>query len=90
MSTESGRNIIWWLINDLGHYDSSSAHNSGSWTYHSEGERNIARLLKADVYQAAFPEYQEMEREHMGKVFDEQAAIEEEKEAKEKKDESAD
>ena len=64
MSTESGRRAIFHIINDICHTETSSAQPSGSWTYFAEGERNVGRQLKAGVFEAAFDNYQLMEREH--------------------------
>ena len=77
MQTKSGRNLIWRVINGLCHYDTISAAPSGSLTYMNEGERNIGRILKADVYKAAFPEWQLMEKEHVTKALDEQLIVKE-------------
>lgn len=63
METESGRRLIWRIVNVICHVDSQSSEHSGSQTYFNEGERNIGRILKSDVYEAAFDEYQKMERE---------------------------
>lgn len=63
MSTPEGRRFFYRLINVIGHYDALSAHNSGSMTFMLEGERNIARVVKGDIYEAAFTEWQLMEKE---------------------------
>lgn len=63
METQAGRRLIWRIVNVICHVDSQSAEHSGSMTYMNEGERNVGRILKSDVYEAAFGEYQKMERE---------------------------
>lgn len=63
MSTVEGRRLLFRIINKLCHYDESSAVDSGSYTYMREGEREIGCILKGDIYEGAFEEYQQSERE---------------------------
>jgi hypothetical protein len=63
MSTIEGRRLLFRIINKLCHYDENSAMSSGSDTYFREGEREIGCILKGDVYEGAFNEYQQSERE---------------------------
>ena len=65
MMTPQGRRVIFRIINNLCHYDSDDAVNSGSWTYFNSGQRSIGRALKNDVFLAAFEEWQQMEKEHV-------------------------
>jgi len=71
METVAGRRLLWRIINKLCHFDSSSAEHSGSMTYLNEGERNIGRVLKSDICETAFPEYQQMEKEYWKAITDE-------------------
>lgn len=74
MGTPAGRRLMWRIVNELCHFDTLSAVHSGSFTYLNEGERNIGRLLKADAYEAAFKEWQLMEKEYMDKKLKEEKA----------------
>lgn len=65
MALPAGRRFIWRLINEICHCDAISAVQSGSITYMNEGERNVGRLVKGDVYEAAHEVYQQIEREYM-------------------------
>ena len=49
IATPAGRRLVWKL---LGYCDRISAHQSGSWTYFREGERNVSLQLKADIIDA--------------------------------------
>lgn len=71
MSTPEGRRVMFRIVNDIAHIDTLSAVNSGSLTYLNEGERNVGRILKADIWHAAFDEWQEMEREHVASILEE-------------------
>ena len=73
MSMPEGRRFVWRLINDICHIDATSANHSGSITYMLEGERNIGRLVKADVCKAALKEWQEMERQYWKETWKETA-----------------
>ena len=72
MSAPQGRRLMWRIINQMCHVDTLSKEHSGSETYFNEGERNIGRLLKSDVYAASFDEYQKMERECVIQRIDEE------------------
>jgi len=78
MALPAGRRFIWRLINEICHCDAISAVTSGSITYMNEGERNVGRLVKGDVFEAAHEAYQQMEREymkaHLGPVEEHDAA----------------
>lgn len=50
LKTPHFRRFIWRYIAIC---DRISAHQSGSWTYFNEGERNIANQIKAEVVAAA-------------------------------------
>lgn len=65
MAISEGRRFFWRLINEICHYDTISAQHSGSMTYLLEGERNVGRLVKADIYEANIDAYHLMEREHI-------------------------
>lgn len=71
MDSPAGRRLMWRIINKLCHFDASSAEHSGSMTYLNEGERNIGRVLKSDICEAAFEEYQNMEKEYWKTIMDE-------------------
>lgn len=74
MVIPEGRRLMWRIINGLCHYDTLSAQfSSGSGTYFYEGERNVGRILKGEVYEVAFEEYQKMEAEHMKKMKEKEA-----------------
>ncbi len=49
MATPAGRRFVWRYMSQL---FVSSAHNSGSWTYFNEGERNVALKINADIVEA--------------------------------------
>jgi hypothetical protein len=70
MQTKAGRRLVWHIINKMCHIDAVSAVPSGSWTYFNEGGRSVGKELKMAVYEAAFPEWQEMEREHVVEVVE--------------------
>ena len=72
MATPQGRRLMWRIINVLCHVDTLSKEHSGSETYFNEGERNIGRVLKSDVFEASFNEYQKMERECVIQRIDEE------------------
>ena len=59
---------MWRLINVICHVDALSAAPMDSQTYVNEGERNVGRIVKSEVWMAAHELYQEMEREYMANV----------------------
>lgn len=67
MNIPEGRRFMWRLINQICHYDADDAQHSGSLTYYSLGERNIGRIMKAEVYEASLDAWQLMEKEHVKK-----------------------
>ncbi|MCK5235954.1 MAG: hypothetical protein KAR06_03130, partial [Deltaproteobacteria bacterium] len=71
MTLPAGRRLMWRIINKLCHFDALSAEHSGSQTYLNEGERNIGRVLKGDIYEAAFEEFQQREKEYIKSLMDE-------------------
>jgi len=70
MSSPEGRRFVWRMINEICHYDQLSFQHSGSMTSFAEGERNIGRILKGDVHEAAFEEYQQMEKEYFKDILE--------------------
>ena len=70
MQTKAGRRFIFRLINNICHYDTISAQNSGSLTYMCEGERNVGRIVKAEVFEVALKEYHEVEVEDVRKKIE--------------------
>ncbi len=64
MQTQAGRNLIWRILHEFCHIELRSASmRSGSETYFHEGARDVGIKLKDAIEEAAFSEYQEMERE---------------------------
>lgn len=64
MSTREGRRFMWRLINELCRVDNTEFISSGSLAYYHNGERNIGRIVKADIYEASVEAYQLMEKEN--------------------------
>lgn len=64
MTSREGRRFMYRLINHLCHFDAISATQSGSWTYFQDGERNIGRLIKSDIYEASIDAFHLMEKEN--------------------------
>lgn len=69
MSTPEGRKTMWHILNHYCHVDASSVQgNSGSEVFFREGERNVGRKLKSDMWTVAFSECQQMEKEYYDKL----------------------
>jgi hypothetical protein len=64
MASPLGRAFVWRLITEFCHYDAQDAQHSGSFTYFSLGEREVARKIKDSIYRACPEAYQLMEREN--------------------------
>ena len=61
LNQPAGRRFFWRYLSIL---DRISAHQSGSWTYFNEGERNIVLKMKADIVAASPKMYVQMMEEN--------------------------
>lgn len=64
LSSPQGRRFFWRYLAIL---DRISAHQSGSWTYFNEGERNIVLKMKAELIAASPILFMQMEQENRPK-----------------------
>jgi hypothetical protein len=65
-----GRRVLWGQLTKL---DEISAHQSGSWTYFAEGERNAALKLKAAIIRANPEAWLQMQREAQQRALSDDA-----------------